>query len=197
MIKLKKLISDDQKVMRHRRLYFTIQVTILIWIVEVITSLTSLLIALVGIGAQSTSKVFVRELVIFVYTTVLPGIVVVYDTELKEQILENSCYISIVNKLGLTYKGPRRQNAFEATAQSTEASIHEEINPESNHVEENKRFEGQGVLRDCCSLANERQAQQNSMEFSTKNAETGCSFEGKNFRKIARHTEDCELLELE
>ena len=80
MIKLKKLISDDQKVMRHRRLYLTIQVTILIWIVEAISSLTALLFALVVMGAQSTSQVFVKELVLFVYTVVLPGIVVVYDT---------------------------------------------------------------------------------------------------------------------
>ena len=195
MIKLKKLISDDQKVMRHRRLYLSIQVTILIWIVEVISSLTALLIALVEMGAQSTSQVFVIELVLFVYTVVLPGIVVVYDTELKENILENSWYISIVNKLGLTYKGPRRQNGFEATTQPTEPRTSEES--ESSHVEENIRFDGLGVLSDCSSIANDQQLKENSIDLTMQNAENGCPLEGKHFHKIARHFNDCKLIELE
>ena len=195
MIKLKKLISDDQKVIRHRRLYLTIQVTILIWIVEAISSLTALLFALVEMGAQITSQVLVKELVLFVYTVVLPGIVVVYDTELKESILENSWYISIVNKLDLTYKGPRRQNAFEATTQPTEPRTSEET--ESGHVEENIRFEGQGVLSDCSSIANDQQLKENSIDQIMKNAENGCPLEGKHFHKVARHSNDCELIDLE
>ena len=195
MIKLKKLISDDQKVMRHRCLYLTIQVTILIWIVEVISSLTALLIALVEMGAQSTSQVFVIEFVLFVYTVVLPGIVVVYDTELKENILENSWYISIVNKLGLTYKGPRRQNGFEATTQPTEPRTSEES--KSSPVEENIRFEGQGVLSSCSSIANDQQLKENSIDLIMQNAENGCPLKGKHFYKIARHSKDCELIELE
>ena len=195
MIKLKKLISDDQKVMRHRRLYLTIQVTILIWIVEAISSLTALLMSLVEMGAQSTSQVFVKEWVLFVYTVVLPGIVVVYDTELKENILENSWYISIVNKLGLTYKGPRRQNAFEATTQPTEPKTSEES--ESSHVEENIRFEGQGVISNCSSIANEEQTKKNSVDIIMENAENGHTLERKHFHKIACHSKDCELIELE
>ena len=195
MIKLRKLISDDQKVIRHRHLYLTIQVTILIWIVEAISSLTALLFALVVMGAQSTSQVFVKELVLFVYTVVLPGIVVVYDTELKENILENSLYIGIVNKLGLTYKGPRRQNAFEATTQPTEPRTSEES--ESSHVEEKVRFEVQGVLSDFSSYANEKQPKENSIDLIMKNAENGCPLGGKDCHKIARHSRDCELIELE
>ena len=157
--------------------------------------MTALLFALVVMGAQSTSQVFVKELVLFVYTVVLPGIVVVYDTELKENILENSLYISIANKLGLTYKGPRRQNAFEASTQATEPRTPEEN--ESSHVEENIRFEGQGVLSDCSSIANDQQLKENSIDQIMKNAENGCPLEGKHFHKIARHSKDCELIEIE
>ena len=109
--------------------------------------------------------------------------------------LENSWYISIVNKLGLTYKGPRRQNGFEATTQPTEPRTSEES--ESSHVEENIRFDGLGVLSDCSSIANDQQLKENSIDLIMQNAENGCPLKGKHFHKIARHSKDCELIELE
>ena len=106
MIKLKKLLSDELKVIRHRRLVLGIQITITTWLVELIASFGGILVALVG----RIDTPYVEELITIVYAIVLPGIVVIRDSELKENILTSSWYVTILDKLGLIYKGPRRNN---------------------------------------------------------------------------------------
>ena len=107
MNKLKKLLSDDLKVIRHRRLVLSIQITILSWVVELLATIVSLLAHLIGVN-NKMGEFIMKELARFVYVIVLPGIVVIRDSELKENILESPLYISILQKIGWTYNGPRR-----------------------------------------------------------------------------------------
>lgn len=106
MMKLKKLLSDELKVIRHRRLVLGIQITITAWLVELIASFGGILVAIVG-GIDTSH---VEELISIVYAVVLPGIVVIRDSELKENILTSSWYVNTLDKLGLTYKGPKRND---------------------------------------------------------------------------------------
>ena len=105
MIKLRKLISDELKVIRHRRLVLSIQMTITTWIVEVIAATGVILVGVTG----NVNKEYANELTLILYAIVLPGIVIVRDSELKEQILMSSWYVTILDKIGLTYRGPRRK----------------------------------------------------------------------------------------
>ena len=105
MIKLRKLISDELKVIRHRRLVLSIQMTITTWIVEVIAATGVILVGVTG----NVNKEYANELTLILYAIVLPGIVIIRDSELKEQILMSSWYVTILDKIGLTYRGPRRK----------------------------------------------------------------------------------------
>ena len=119
MVKLKKLLSDDQKIIRHRRLVLGIQITITTWLVEVIAYVVAILVRLIGLNPQNRlGEICVGELVVVLYAIILPGIVVIRDSELKENILESSWYISILNTFGWIYKGPMRENIPEVKTKS-------------------------------------------------------------------------------
>ena len=104
MIKLKKLISDELKIIRHRRLVLSIQMTITTWIVEVIAATGVILVGVTG----NVNKDSANELTLILYTIVLPGIVIIRDSDLKEKILMSSWYVTILDKFGVKYRGPRR-----------------------------------------------------------------------------------------
>ena len=107
MIKLQKLLSDDRKIIRHRRLVLSIQITVTTWMVELIASFIAIFVALIGIDEQNRmGKFFAKQMIYIVYTIVLPGIVIIRDSELKDTILQSTLYINILDKLGLKYKGP-------------------------------------------------------------------------------------------
>ena len=111
MVKLKKLLSDDQKIIRHRRLVLGIQITITTWLVELIAYVFAIFVILIGLNPQNrVGEICVGELVVVLYAIILPGIVLIRDSELKDNILESSWYISILNTFGWIYKGPMREN---------------------------------------------------------------------------------------
>ena len=120
MVKLKKLLSDDQKIIRHRRLVLGIQITITTWLVEVIAYVVAILVRLIGLNPQNrVGEICVGELVVVLYAIILPSIVVIRDSELKDNILESSWYISLLNTFGWIYKGPMRENIPELEIKST------------------------------------------------------------------------------
>ena len=88
---------------------------------------------------SKVEEVVVRELVVCVYTIILPGIVIIRDSELKEYILQNRWYIKVLESLGWTYKGPLRENDSADEVEPRVASEHEE--QDSNNIEMNQRFQ--------------------------------------------------------
>ena len=110
MIKLKKLLSDDTKILRHRRLVLNIQITILTWLFELGLSIFVIVVKLTVVDGMENKFLdfLVRELIWFVFTIFLPALLLINDTELKDKILLNDWYISFLDKFGMTYKGPMR-----------------------------------------------------------------------------------------
>ena len=113
MIKLKKLLSDDTKILRHRRLVLNIQITILTWLFELGLSIFVIVVKLTVVDGMENKFLdfLVRELIWFVFTIFLPALLLINDTELKDNILLSDWYICTLDKLGLTYKGPMRADA--------------------------------------------------------------------------------------
>ena len=147
MVKLKQLLSDDLKIIRHRRFVLGIQITILTWIVELIASFIYILVILIGLNKRSrVGEIFMRELILFVYTVVLPGIVIIRDSELKNRILQSDWYISLLDNSGWTYKGPLRENDPEDENEQRETSKPEDQEP--NNLERNKSLQGESEI-DC------------------------------------------------
>ena len=111
MAKFKELLSDDLKIIRHRRFVLGIQITILTWIVELMASFIAIIVILIGMNKQSrVGEIVLRELIVSVYTVILPGIVIIRDSKVKNKILQSDWYIRVLDNLGLTYKGPLREN---------------------------------------------------------------------------------------
>ena len=74
---------------------------------------------MIGLHPQNrVAEICVGELVVVLYAIILPGIVLIRDSELKDNILESSWYISILNTFGWIYKGPMKENIPEVETQS-------------------------------------------------------------------------------
>ena len=191
MKKLKKLLSDDLKVMRHRRLVLTIQITILSWVVELLAIVVAMLVALIGID-NKMGLFIMKELVHFLYEIALPGIVVIRDSELKDNLLQSPMYISILEKIGWTYKGPRRESIPDDNNQPSESVAQEER--ESNNFENNEclqDIENQSVEKLGCKYNGA------SNGFKVNNTGEGHSCKEARLRKQPHHSKDCELFDLE
>lgn len=153
MAKLKQLLSDDLKVIRHRRFVLGIQITILTWIVELMASFISIMVILIGMNKQSrVGEIVLRELIVSVYTVILPGIVIIRDSEVKNRILQSDWYISVLDNLGLTYKGPLRENDPGEETEQRETSESEDQG--SNNLERNERFHGDREINPLTSNQN-------------------------------------------
>ena len=99
----------------------------------------TILVILIGMNKQSrVGEIVLRELIVSVYTVILPGIVIIRDSEVKNRILQSVWYIGILDHLGLTYKGPLRENDPGEEIEQRETYEHED--QESNNLERNKSF---------------------------------------------------------
>lgn len=139
MLKLKKLLSDDLKILRHRRLILNIQITTLTWMFELVLSFLVIVVTLAGVDIkQKVLSFLVPELINIVYTVVTPALTLINDTELKDNVIQNDWYISILGKLGWTYKGPMREEIHEHEAPPAEphAAIESEENEGEQKVED-------------------------------------------------------------
>ena len=124
MIKLRKLLSDDLKILRHRRFVLGIQITVTTWMVELISFLVAVVVTLIRTDKQSKMVgFFMREMSLVVYTIIIPGIVIVRDSELKDSILESNIYIDILDMFGWTYNGPMRNDVVNDEPQGTVDSV--------------------------------------------------------------------------
>ena len=153
MAKLKQLLSDDLKIVRHRRFVLGIQITILTWIVELIASFIAIIVILIGMNKESrVGEIVLRELIVSVYTVILPGIVMIRDSKVKNKILQSDWYIRVLDNLGLTYKGPLREN--DPGKETEQGETPEPEDQESNNLERNESFHGDRVINSLTSNQN-------------------------------------------
>ena len=203
MIKLRKLISDELKVIRHRRLVLSIQMTITTWIVEVIAATGVILVGVTG----NVNKEYANELTLILYAIVLPGIVIVRDSELKEKILISSWYVTILDKFGLTYRGPRRKQYPDnepQTCQIAESNdqgtnnieLSEDLPLESNSNQSQEcpieGFENGNANKEARQLINIGSSNNPSMN----NYEKSMSFQNE-IETNASSSQNCESLDIE
>ena len=100
MSKLKKLLSDDLKIIRYRRLVLNIQMTLLSWIFELNLSFLVFANALIGLYPRNIIGNFLLgEFFSFVYSVLLPSIVLVHDAELKDKVIQSDWYIGVIEVL--------------------------------------------------------------------------------------------------
>ena len=153
MAKFKQLLSDDLKIIRHRRFVLGIQITILTWIVELMASFIAIIVILIGMNKQSrVGEIVLRELIVSVYTVILPGIVIIRDSEAKNRILQSDWYISVLDNLGLTYKGPLRED--DPGEETEHGETPETDDQESNNLERNESLHGDRVINALTSNQN-------------------------------------------
>ena len=191
MKKLKELLSDDLKVIRHRRLALTLQITSLSWLVEFLATFVGILVRLIGVD-NNMGLFIMKELVHFLYEIVLPGIVVIRDSELKDKILESALYISILEKIGWTYKGPLRGSIPNDKNQPSDSPTPEDR--ESNNIENNESLqdlESQSVEK----LGSNYKGAPNG--FNVNKTGEGHSRKEARLRKQPLHSNDCEIFTLE
>ena len=137
MSKLKKILSDDSKILRHRRLVLNIQMTIFSWIFELILSFLAFANALIGFNPRNTiGNFFADEFLSFVYCVLLPSIVLVHDAELKDKVIQSDWYIGILGRFGWTYRGPMNSDIVMEENQVGDASPATDV--ESDDVKENE-----------------------------------------------------------
>ena len=136
MSKLKKLLSDDLKIIRYRRLVLNIQMTILSWVFELILSFLVFANALIGLNPRNIlGKFFAGEFFSFVYSVLLPSIVLVHDAELKDKVIQSDWYIGILGRFGWTYRGPMRNDIVVEENQVGDATPATDV--ESDDAKEN------------------------------------------------------------
>ena len=137
MSKLKKLLPDDLKILRHRRLVLNIQMTILSWIFELILSFLVFANALIGFNPRNIiGNFFVDEFLSFVYCVLLPSFVLVHDAELKDKIIQSDWYIGILGRFGWIYRGPLRNDVDMKENQAGNGLTPTDV--ESDNVKENE-----------------------------------------------------------
>ena len=188
MVKLKKLLSDELKILRHRRLTLNIQITTLNWILELVLSFMAILVTLIGVGIKKYGlSFFVQELILFVYTVFLPAFTLINDTELKDNIIQSDWYISILDTLGWTYKGPRREEKHTNKISPSEPNEVGEL--EKNEEERNAEGKEAGEIDGQNS---------NVPRIDTKvRSTTRNDIKEKILLKKSYHCNDCEITDLD
>ena len=188
MVKLKKLLSDELKILRHRRLTLNIQITTLNWILELVLSFMAILVTLIGVGIQKYGlSFFVQELILFVYTVFLQAFTLINDTELKDNIIQSDWYISILDTLGWTYKGPRREENHTDKISSAEPN---EVGYLGKNEEE-RNVEGKEAVEIDGQNSNVRRI--NPKVIST----TRNDIKEKISLRKSYHCNDCEIIDLD
>lgn len=98
MIKLKKLLSKKAKVKRGRRILLNIQITSFAWGIEFVGFLVTCL-GIMVFGEENHVAVFcIQNFTALVYFIIIPGSYLINTRQIKTSILENSFYLTFVDK---------------------------------------------------------------------------------------------------
>ena len=188
MLILKKLLSDDLKILRHRRLILNIQITTLTWMFELVLSFLVIVVTLAGVDIkQKVLSFLVPELINIVYTVVTPALTLINDTELKDNVIQNDWYISILSKLGWTYKGPMREEIH--TDKTSQAKPHARKEFEGNEVDRSVECEDAAEIDGRNSNFLRVSPIQSSIQRNKINDTVA--------PRKSQHSKDCEITDLE
>ena len=94
--KLRKLLSDSSKDIRHRRHLIQIHVTILGWLTEFMGFIVVFLGSYILGHGDAVVTLILQSLTIFIYFHVVPCIYLINDSDLKANFAETTIYINFL-----------------------------------------------------------------------------------------------------
>ena len=99
MLKLKNLLSDTNRVLRHQRNVLNLLITMLAWLVELFGGLTLVLGSFIFGHGNSIVTLVLQTLSLLLYFVILPCTFLINVDEWKEAILENKWYHQFIRVL--------------------------------------------------------------------------------------------------
>ena len=99
MLKLKNLLSDTNRALRHQRNVLNLLITMLAWLVELFGGLTLVLGSFIFGHGNSIVTLVLQTLSLLLYFVILPCTFLINVDEWKEAILENKWYLQFIRVL--------------------------------------------------------------------------------------------------
>ena len=99
MLKLKNLLSDTNRALRHQRNVLNLLITMLVWLVELFGGLTLVLGSFIFGHGNSIVTLVLQTLSLLLYFVILPCTFLINVDEWKEAILENKWYLQFIRVL--------------------------------------------------------------------------------------------------
>ena len=99
MLKLKNLLSDTKRALRHQRNVLNILITMLAWLVELFGGLTLVLGSFIFGHGNTIVTLSLQTLSLLFYFVILPCAFLINVDEWKEAILENKWYPRLIRVL--------------------------------------------------------------------------------------------------
>ena len=99
MRKLKSLLSETNRALRHQRNILNLLITMLAWLVELFGGLTLVLGSFIFGHGNSIVTLFLQTLSLLFYFVVLPSTFLFNVDEWKEAILQNKWYLQFIRVL--------------------------------------------------------------------------------------------------
>ena len=109
MLKLKTLLSETNRALRHQRNILNLLITMLAWLVELFGGLTLVLGSFIFGHGNSIVTLFLQTLSLLFYFVVLPSTFLFNVDEWKEAILESRWYprlIKVIDSFTSSRTGP-------------------------------------------------------------------------------------------
>ena len=96
MVKLRKLLTDSRKIRRGRRIFLTMNITIMSWITE---SFGSIIFMLMGYYPDENRTTRGLQCILgFTYMIVIPCSYLLNSSDVKKMIIDNRIYLAFINK---------------------------------------------------------------------------------------------------
>ena len=99
MLKLKNLLSDTKRALRHQRNVLNVLITMLAWLVELFGGLTLVLGSFIFGHGNTIVTLSLQTLSLLFYFVILPCAFLINVDEWKEAILENKWYPRLIRVL--------------------------------------------------------------------------------------------------
>lgn len=97
MRNLRKLLSESTKVNRRRRMHLTIQITIMSWIVEILSFFVIFLGTFILGNKNSIVTLSLQTLTALCYLVVVPSMYLVSSSDIKTMVLSSKLYLAFNN----------------------------------------------------------------------------------------------------
>ena len=110
MLKLKNLLSDTNRALRHQRNVLNLLITMLAWLVELFGGLTLVLGSFIFGHGNSIVTLFLQTLSLLFYFVILPCTFLINVDKWKEAILDNKWYPRFIRVLDSYTSSCNRQN---------------------------------------------------------------------------------------